>query len=182
MTDKYSDERTQILLESIYYDMLTGDFYWRTERPISHFKNQKGMNMWLGRDAGKRIEGLHQTNKKTPYPRIRFNGRLYLLHKVAWRILYGVWPESELDHIDRNGGNNVPTNLRLSNRFQQNQNKAIYKTNKLGIAGVYRLGSKRVRWGVRYGMMTLTFTDDFFEACCVRKAYEHKLALIHSPT
>lgn len=181
MPEKYSDEQTEMLLESIFYDMLSGDFYWRKERPAYHFKNQTGMNIWLGRDSGKRIDGLHQTNKKTPYPRIRFNGYLYLLHKVAWRILHGEWPEAEIDHIDRNGGNNLPTNLRLSDRFQQNQNKAIYKTNKLGIAGVFKLACRKVKWGARYGNTILTYTDDFFEACCVRKAYEYKLDLFHSP-
>lgn len=172
--EKYSEENTKLLLETVWYDMLSGDFYWREGRPLNHFQGTKGRNIWLGRFAGKRIDGVHRTNKKTPYPCVRVGKYLYLLHVVAWRILYGDWPKDQIDHIDRNGGNNVATNLRLADYYIQAQNKNLYSNNKIGIAGIHTSKTRPDLWKVLYSNNYLGRTPDFFEACCWRKREELK--------
>lgn len=58
----------------------------------------------------------------------------------------GVWPETEIDHIDKDKTNNEISNLRLATRLVQEINKSPRKDNRYGITGVYYDG---IRWVVR---------------------------------
>lgn len=167
---KYSELNTKKLLESVWYDLLTGEFYWLPDRPLWHFRTEGGRNIWRSKFAGKKIISFNDCNKKTPYPQLTIGTHAYLCHTVAWRILYGVWPDFEIDHIDRNGGNNLPRNLQAADRFIQNQNKDLYKSNRYGVAGIHTYSGNI--WVVKYGNKYLKSTRDFFEACCIRKAFE----------
>jgi hypothetical protein len=80
------------------------------------------------------------------YRRIKINGKLYLAHRIVWKILTGDDPGlSEIDHIDGNPQNNRPENLRLSDHGKNQANGPAYKNSKSGYKGVY-WHKQREKW------------------------------------
>ena len=76
-------------------------------------------------------------DKSEGYFRITIDRRQYWSHRLAWFYTHGVWPAHDIDHIDRNRGNNRLANLRAVTRAEnlQNQCKAG-ASSKSGIRGV----------------------------------------------
>jgi hypothetical protein len=108
------------LKELLHYDPATGVFTWRiSPRP----------NVPVGAIAG-------ATDPKRKHVIIGIGGRLYRAHRLAWLYVHGEWPVSEIDHINRNGGDNRFSNLRLADRFINTQNTGLRKDNKSGYRGV----------------------------------------------
>ena len=104
------------------YDAKTGKITW-IEKP--HKKNK----MKVGDVAG--------CLRKDGYFVVRFNGKLYFCHRLAWYLHYGIWPKEQIDHIDGNPSNNSITNLREVNNQQNSLNKfKAYSNNKTGVLGV----------------------------------------------
>jgi hypothetical protein len=97
----------------LIYDPETGEFYWREHRP------NRIMHKPLGRNNG---TGYLQI-------RIQIGGkcRHFLAHRLAWLYIYGVWPNSGIDHIDRNRQNNRISNLREVSVVQNNRNNSKRK-------------------------------------------------------
>jgi HNH endonuclease/AP2 domain len=105
------------LLEALRYDETSGLFYWREK------------NSWrtpIGSIAG--------TPMKRGYWKITVRGASYYAHQLAWFYVYGVWPDRQIDHKDRDKINNRIGNLRVANQqgnsanmFRTNQNKSGYK-------------------------------------------------------
>lgn len=56
------------------------------------------------------------------YLRIHVCGRQHLAHRIAWLLVTGAWPESEIDHIDGFKANNRWSNLRAATRAMNCQN------------------------------------------------------------
>jgi hypothetical protein len=100
------------------YDATSGEFYWRETR-------------------GRRKQGALAGNvSPRGYRRIHCNGRAYFAHQLAWYMHYGVFPHTEIDHIDRNRDNNRIANLRLSNRTEQLHNTGVRTDNSSGYKGI----------------------------------------------
>jgi len=70
------------------------------------------------------------------YYKIRFNGKKYFVHVLAWVHFYGAWPLRLIDHIDGNSQNNAITNLRLATHAQNCWNRRRRSDNKVGAKGV----------------------------------------------
>ena len=79
--------------------------------------------------------------KRTGYRRIGLGGKSYPEHRIAWAMHYGVWPERDIDHINRIGSDNRIANLRLATQSQNNANQGVYCTNRHGTKGVTPLSS-----------------------------------------
>ncbi len=93
------------IVSVLSYDRDTGVFKWNTSK-LKRVRN--------GDVAGFSTRG---------YIGIGLFGKQYKAHRIAWVIEYGEWPESELDHINGDRTDNRICNLRLANRFINNQNK-----------------------------------------------------------
>jgi len=70
------------------------------------------------------------------YVQIKINGKLYLAHRLAWFYASGQWPDSHIDHIDRNPKNNAIANLRLCSHAENHQNIDVRSDNSSGVTGV----------------------------------------------
>ena len=46
-------------------------------------------------------------------------------HRAAWAISHGYWPKTDIDHINRDRGDNRIANLRLATRSQNCHNRTV---------------------------------------------------------
>ena len=72
------------------------------------------------------------------YWSVRFRGRLFYAHRVAFALHHGRWPHPCCDHIDGNSLNNRAGNLRECSVSENGRNAKTPSHNKTGIKGVYR--------------------------------------------
>jgi len=107
------------LLELFYYDKDTGLF----TRRIATAKRSK-----VGEVAG----GIQYFGHVS----IRIDGRRWLAHRLAWLYVHGVWPNSDIDHVNGNPGDNRIVNLRLATVSQNLANARRRKDNSSGYKGV----------------------------------------------
>lgn len=111
------------LKEIIHYAPCTGTFTWLVSRG----------NRCRGSEAG--------TRRKDPtcynlyYRVIRYDGKNYRAHRLAWLYMLGHWP-NKTDHEDGNGLNNRWSNLRDGTTQLNNKNKAMQSNNTSGCPGV----------------------------------------------
>lgn len=71
--------------------------------------------------------------------------RTYSVHRIAWLMMTGSWPEYEIDHINGAPDDNRWSNLREATRAQNNRNTATRKDNSSGYRGV-TFNKKLGRW------------------------------------
>lgn len=98
---------------------------------LQHFKYLDGK---LIRDDRKNSNG---SIDKDGYLIIKVKNKQFKAHRIAWLLNYGNFPNSELDHINRNKLDNRIENLRESNRTQQNRNKNKKPNKQTGQVGIY---------------------------------------------
>lgn len=130
--------------------------------------------------TGKKAGYVHNSNGVL-YKRINIKGVALLCHRICYFLKTGKFPDGRLDHIDGDGTNNKWCNLRLVGHRENMRNAKLKVTNKTGISGV----TWRERWGKmlcasrigdgKGGKVNLYEGQDFFEACCRRKAAELSL-------
>lgn len=63
-------------------------------------------------------------------------GRVHLMHRLAWLYVYGKWPSRNIDHINGIGTDNRIGNLREANHEENAQNITAHKDNRTGYLGV----------------------------------------------
>ena len=147
------------LKELLAYNPKTGKFYHRTTRG-------RGL---MGLEAGSAIgDG---------YFRVRVDQTNYLTHRLAWFYVHGYLPENQIDHIDRDPGNNRIDNLREVSQVCNLRNCGNPVDNTSGVKGVCRRRGRK--WHVQiavYGhRYHIGYFDDFDEAVCYRLAAEQCL-------
>lgn len=108
------------------YDPETGVMKWKRRH-----ENNRIDKMWNKRFAGKTITDRMISG----HLRLRVDGRNYLVHRIAWAIAYGDWPEGDIDHANRIPHDNRLCNLRLATRSQNCSNSVRRK--KSGYRGVF---------------------------------------------
>ena len=109
------------------------------------------------------------------YLHVKVKSILYRLHRLAWFIHYGKWPNDQLDHINRDRTDNRIANLREVDNAENNKNKSMPTNNTSGVIGVY-WHSRLEKWQssimVSQKQIHLGFFDTFEEAVATRKAAE----------
>lgn len=113
------------ILDVLEYDKDTGLFRWKKKI------NPACIDGWFaGRNDGKR----HRT--------IDVFGVRYQLHQLAWFMMTGMWPESEIDHENGDGSDNRFENLRSVSHRENLMNCKLKKSNKSGFNGVRKENKK----------------------------------------
>lgn len=102
--------------EYFKYNEITGDIIWIKKLkylPHLYMKKAGGVpNIW----------GHHK---------IKFNGKLYFYHRVAWLLFYGKWPSEFIDHINGDPSDNRISNLRDVSIRENGQNKTSHRNGRL---------------------------------------------------
>jgi len=144
------------------YNPNTGVFTWLANRNIQTF---------AGDVAG--------SIKKDGYIAIGVNKKYYKAHRLAWLFTYGVWPTSQIDHINGDRTDNRIVNLRESTSAQNHQNRKLPKTNTSGYMGVYKDVSGK--WAARIRIApTRVFLGLFDTPEQAAKAYTLAKANLHT--
>lgn len=113
------------------------------------------------------------------YLELSVRGRTYKAHSLAWFYITGKWPEGEIDHKDRDPGNNSWENLRDVSHFVNSCNVGVRANSSSGVTGVNYHKEKGVwiaRISVKGNRVCLGNSSDFFEAVCLRKSEEYRQA------
>jgi hypothetical protein len=80
--------------------------------------------------------GIEAGCQRGRYKWVKINSQRYSAHRVIFYMTHGYCSEY-IDHIDGNGLNNKPENLRPATLSENKCNQKIYKSNTSGVKGVY---------------------------------------------
>jgi hypothetical protein len=97
--------------------------------------------------AGKRWKIGHRMGWKSAggYMSANIFGKYTYLHIVAYAMHHGVWPTSNIDHINRIRDDNRAVNLRLADDSQNGANQSLRIDNTSGKKGV-TWSKRRGKW------------------------------------
>lgn len=144
-----------LICQAVAYDPQSGQFTWLTTR-------------FAGKPAG-------NVHKRLGYVVITFLGRQYYAHRLAWRILYGYWPDF-IDHINGDRADNRSSNLREVPKQENHRNMKCFSNSSTKVPGVSR-HAQTSKWRayitINRKQQSLGCFDTFEEAVSVRKRAEH---------
>lgn len=107
------------LKELLRYSKETGHFTWNVS---------KGSRAKAGMVAG--------TVQGAGYITIQIDKKIYLAHRLAWLYVEGYFPETLIDHKNRNKSDNRFCNLRVASKQCNARNSNTRRDNKSVVTGV----------------------------------------------
>lgn len=116
-------------------DRETGVLTWK-ERPLDHFPTASEWKRWHTRYCGAEFGAIEPIGR-CHYRAGKMDGRKFYSHRIVWLLIHGAWPSGQIDHIDHNGLNNKPENLRVVTASENQRNTKKNRRNKSGHMGVF---------------------------------------------
>ncbi len=105
-------------------------------RSLVHYDPETGvftrLKKWGSKPVGSVIGGLSPQG----YWQIAVQGKTYPAHRLAWLYMTGMWPDKDIDHVNRNRADNRFCNLRAVTRSENLQNASLRRNNASGVTGV----------------------------------------------
>lgn len=151
----------EILRQLLDYRPETGKLFWR---------EREGNARWNTGYAGK--EALTATNSHG-YLHGQVMKNFAFAHRVAWAIIYGVYPSGCIDHIDGDPANNRIDNLRDVPSKINSRNGKKRSDNSSGVTGVRKRGAKWLAYiRIDYKRVDLGSFDSLEAAVSARKRAE----------
>jgi hypothetical protein len=120
----------------VEYSPETGKIFWR-ERPVSYFCDARSAKSWNSKHAGKEA---FTTLDGAGYLYGRVNRIALAAHRVAFAMVNGRWPNTHVDHLNRNKSDHRISNLREASPEINGKNCKRRSDNKTGVTGVVRDG------------------------------------------
>lgn len=152
------------LRDAFVLDASTGLLYWR-ERQSQPLRINAA---WTGKQAG--------SLTRAGYIRVAVNGRRFLAHRIVWKLFYGSDPPEFIDHINGDGADNRPANLRAATHPENMWNRGRTKDKELP-KGVFRAGIGYVAQIKANG--TLHRLGRFDDVAAASAAYERAATELH---
>jgi hypothetical protein len=150
--------------------------FWREDRPLEHFKSERGYRIWTTKFAGKEVGGTPDTHGYRITSMILHGKcRSMKTHRLIWALHYQdlPCPTLEIDHINGVRDDNHIDNMRLVSTLGNQRNARMRSHNTSGVNGVYWDNSHR-KWKAQIVIdgkyKNLGRFDDIEEAASVRKA------------
>jgi len=105
-------------------------------RQVLRYEPDTGILFWTDK-AHKSVKNKQAgTPDHRGYVIVRFMGKAYKAHRLAWLLIHGEWPSQMIDHIDGNASNNIWSNLRdVSNQINQCNRHKARADSKSGLVG-----------------------------------------------
>jgi len=157
----------EYLRQRLDYDPDAGKFLWKRTDLVEFAWNQKfaGKEAFISRhDCGYLVGSVGGDSRK-----------LYA-HRVAWAMVYGEWPEFEIDHINHKRDDNRIANLRSVPREMNGKNLSLRKDSTSGYPGVYlnKIGKWHAQIKVKYKRYSLGYHDKKEDAIAARREAERR--------
>lgn len=125
-----------VIREAVELDPTSPSYLRWKIRPRHHFNSNKGWRCFNARDASQMAGSKYNACGKMYY-RIGVNGSRYKVHRIVYALVHGFDPgDKHIDHVDGNGLNNNPVNIRLATQAENMRNRGSQRNNTSGKVGV----------------------------------------------
>jgi hypothetical protein len=128
-----------------------------------------------------KTEKIIGTNSGQKYLSVTIDGKSYTVHRIAYYMYHGYWPENDIDHINQNPRDNRICNLREVSRSCNRRNSKTPCHNESGIKGIGWSKDKN-RWIAKIyykkKAIHLGVFKNFINAVKARNYAEQKLNII----
>lgn len=125
----------EYLRECFEYDHDTGDLIWKT-RPEEHFQDQRSWRIWNTKYSGCIAGSVERREDTTDYIQVSINNATTRAHRVCFALYQGYWTDNQIDHMDGDGLNNRPDNLREVTNLENGKNQKLRSNNTSGHMGI----------------------------------------------
>lgn len=114
-------------------------------RRLLDYDPETGVFTWTD-EAAPRVRGKRAgCAKGSGYWHIAIKGRLYIASRLAFLYVTGDFPNGEIDHINRDRGDDSWKNIREASRSENQRNTGIRRDNTSGYKGV-SWNARRSKW------------------------------------
>lgn len=133
------------LRQLLRLDVETGRLFW-LPRGVEWFRDGKqtaaaSCASWNGKHAGKPAFCIQSHGYMTGHAM----GMRTSAHRIVFALVSCRWPTDEIDHIDGDRSNNIPSNLREANRYENKRNVLGHSDGSSKFCGV-SWSAERNKW------------------------------------